>query len=147
MKLIKCSEGAGCSWCNDETKGKAEWFYNYLIKKKELVNFGTKNPNVSHVDCIHTIFLSAAPSIKLKKIDAAAAWRLYKSRNKNTSKKQANYMLSTETTDALKLSAKKEERPLNLELEIIINTYLEMKNKGKVDLDILNEVKEKLKKN
>ena len=145
MKLTKCSEGAGCSWCKDETKGKATWFYNYLIKKKGTSYYDTKEIYEQDVKCIHTVFSSPSPSIVLKKRDAAAAWRLYKSRNKNTSKKQANYMLSKKTIIALRLSAEKNERPLNLELEIIINTYLEMKNRNLINFEMLKEIEDKLK--
>ena len=54
-------------------------------------------------------------------------------------------MLLKKTIDALRLSAEKEDRPLNLELEIIINTYLEMKNRNLINFEILKEIEDKLK--
>ena len=64
------------------------------------------------------------------------AWRQYKNRKKSATKLQTNYTLTKETIKILRQSAIQENRPLNLELEIIINTYLKMKAEGKLDHEI-----------
>lgn len=125
MKFEKCSNGEGCSWCTDKAPHKASWFANYLIKKEGKVFYGTK----AHVPCIK----ATDASYKLK---AMQAWRQYKNREKDTTKKQTNYTLTKETIEILKQSAIQENRPLNLELEIIINTYVKMKAEGKLDNEI-----------
>ncbi|MBB1410565.1 hypothetical protein [Pseudoalteromonas sp. SG44-17] len=128
----KCLGGKGCKWCNDTTKGKERWFANYLENKKIIIGYGTK----TLTPCICIVFKSNIAPVKLEKNKAMQAWRQYKNRKKDTTKVQTNYTLTKETIKILKQSAIQENRPLNLELEIIINTYVKMKAEGKLDHEI-----------
>ena len=132
MKFEKCSNGEGCSWCKDKTPHKASWFADYLVKKEGKRFYGTK----ALVPCIKSNYQLLTPSNKLKKAKAMQAWRQYKNRKKSATKLQTNYTLTKETIKILRQSAIQENRPLNLELEIIINTYLKMKAEGKLDHEI-----------
>ncbi|PCC14253.1 hypothetical protein [Pseudoalteromonas sp. JB197] len=132
MKFQKCSNGKGCDWCKDKTPDKASWFSNYLGKIKGTTLYGTK----PLVPCIKTAYSLPNSSEKLAKANAMQAWRQYKNRKINATKVQTNYTLTKETIKILRQSATQEGRPLNLELEIIINTYLKMKAEGKLDHEI-----------
>ena len=140
MKFEKCSNEEGCSWCKDKTPHKARWFANYLVKKEGKVFYGIKDL----VPCIKSNYQPPTPSNKLEKAKAMQAWRQYKNRKINATKVQTNYTLTKETIKRLKQSAKLENRPLNLELEIIINIYLKMKTEDKLDHEISQIVLNKL---
>lgn len=132
----KCLDGKGCKWCNDTTKGKEKWFANYLANKKLLIGYGSQ----ASTPCICIVFKSDAASVKLEKNKAMQAWRQYKNRRGNSQKEQINFTLDKKTIKAIKMSAHQENRPVNLELEIIINAYLEMKEQNKLDDLIMGSI-------
>ena len=140
----KCSDGKGCNWCNDIAKGKERWFANYLENKKYISDCGTYSPQTP---CVCIVFEGNVASEKLEKNKAMQAWRQYKNRRKSSQKGQINVTLDNRTIKAIKLSANQENRPVNVELEIIINTYLEMKDQNKLDDTIMSAISNKVTKN
>lgn len=122
-------------WLDEEnTDKKVEFFKNWLIQKKFFIH-NELQPIKSHYDFLlyfdNPVFTDEAK--KLFNIEARTAWNQRQRREKQTDRKQCNFVLPTTITKKLEQLRKKHDLTASKIIEILIDseskheTYIKMR--------------------